>query len=536
MKTEKSPNPVNLEYDYVIIGSGFGGSVCALRLIEKGYRVCVVECGRRYQPADFPRSNWEVWEYLWAPRIFCYGIQRLYLLNDVLILGGSGVGGGSLVYGNTLLEPPASFYRDPAWMQLESDWEAVLHPHFEVAKKMLGVTTNPGTCQADTLLREYGSEINRSGYFRSTEVGVFFGEPGVKVPDPYFNGKGPSRTGCGKTGHCMVGCRGDGKNSLDKNYLYLGEQMGLDIISEHQVIDINPAGNGGYVLEAEKVTDLWIRRKKILKARGVVLAAGVIGTLDLLMKCREKGHLPDLSPRLGHMVRTNSETLAGLTVKKSKNLKPSGIAITSELQVDENTHIQVLRYPPGSDLLLMLGVPMVDGGTRVPRILKFFWTCLKSPLNTIRVLWPFGKAKKSIILLVMQTLNNYLTLSRRRRWWSLFRKVIASRNDGWRIPNYIPTANQTARKIAEKIDALPQNGINETILNIPMTAHILGGCIMGQDRDSGVIDKYHRVYGYEHLYVVDGSIIPANLGVNPSLTITAMAERAMSHIPPKNNA
>jgi cholesterol oxidase len=331
----------------------------------------------------------------------------------------------------------------------------------------------------------------------------------------------------------MVGCRDDGKNSLDKNYLYLAERLGLELIAEHKVIDVWQDGEKGYMLEAEKVTDMLFRRKKNIRAGGIIFAAGVIGTLDLLIKSREKGNLPDLSPRLGRMVRTNSETLAGLTVKNSKNLKPSGISITSELQVDEDTHIEVLRYPAGSDLLLLLGVPMVDGGTRIPRVLKFFWTCLKSPINTIRVLWPFGKAKKSIILLVMQTLNNYLTLHRRRRWWSFFKKVMSSRNDGSRIPNYIPAANQAARKIAEKIDALPQNGVNEAVLNVPMTAHILGGCVMGKDRDSGVIDTYHRIFGYDNLYVVDGSAIPANLGVNPSLTITAMAERAMSYIPPQ---
>lgn len=532
-RTRLHSKPFDLEYDYVVIGSGFGGSVSALRLTEKGYRVCVVECGRRYRPHDFARTNWEIWKYLWAPRIFCYGIQRLFLLNDVLILGGSGVGGGSLVYGNTLLRPAAPFYQDPAWKLLDPNWEAELNPYFEQAKKMLGVTANPDLGQADLLLCEYGKNINRSEYFRRTEVGIYFGESGVRVPDPYFGGKGPERTGCGKTGHCMVGCRGDGKNSLDKNYLYLAERLGLDLIAEHKVIDVCPEGENGYILEAEKVTDLFFKRKKIIKTKGVIFAAGVIGTLELLMKSCEKGNLPDLSSMLGHRVRTNSETLAGLTVKNSKNLKPSGISITSELQVDEDTHIEVLRYPAGSDLLLMLGVPMVDGGTRIPRFLKFFWTCLKSPINTIRVLWPFGKAKKSIILLVMQTLNNYLTLYRGRRWWSFFKKVMSSKHDGWRIPNYIPAANQAARRIAEKIDALPQNGVNEAILNVPMTAHILGGCVMGKDRDSGVIDKYHRVFGYDDLYIVDGSAIPANLGVNPSLTITAMAERAMSHFPSK---
>jgi cholesterol oxidase len=383
------------------------------------------------------------------------------------------------------------------------------------------------------MLRDYGIEIGRESHFKATEVGVFFGEPGVTVPDPFFGGKGPDRTGCTRTGHCMVGCRDGGKNSLDRNYLYLAEQAGAEIIAEHKVIEVRRDENGGYEVTAQKVTDFLFKRKKRFRGRGVIFAAGVIGTLELLMKCKEKGFLPELSNRLGHMVRTNSETLGGVTAKKSSAVHSRGVAITSGLYVNDNTHIELVRYPAGSDLMLMLGVPMVDGGTRVPRFIKYIGTCMAHPVRAIRTLWPFGKAKRSVILLVMQTVDNYLTLSRKLRWWSLFRKRMASKNEGKKIPNYITEANETGRALAKRMDGLPQNGINEAVLNIPMTAHILGGCIMGKDRDSGVIDRCHRVFGYKNMYVVDASAIPANLGVNPSLTITAMVERAMEHIPPK---
>jgi len=519
-----------MSYDFIVIGAGFGGSVAALRLIEKGYRVCLVESGKRFQAKDFARTSWNLRKFLWAPQFFCYGIQRLYLLNDVLILSGSGVGGGSLVYGNTLLVPTASFFNDRAWSDLEQDWQKELQPYYETAKRMLGVTTNPELYIADHMLKQYGEELNRTDHFKATEVGVYFGQPGVTVPDPYFGGKGPERTGCTRTGHCMVGCRDGGKNSLDRNYLYLAEKTGLEIFPEHKVVDVQINGDGGYTVTAEKVTDFIFKRKKKIQATGVIFAAGVIGTLELMMKCKTNGHLPELSDKLGHIVRTNSETLAGITAKRSKDIHCNGVAITSGLYVNDNTHIELVRYPAGSDLMLMLGTPMVDGGTKVPRLLKYIGTCLIHPINTIRTLWPFGKAKKSIILLVMQTLDNHLTLFRKRRWWALGRTRIASTNSGKKIPNYIPEANKTARALGRKMNGYPQNGINETILDIPMTAHIMGGCIMGKDKKSGVIDKYHRVFGYDNMYVVDASAIPANLGVNPSLTITAMAERAMNYV------
>jgi cholesterol oxidase len=525
-----------MQYDFVVIGSGFGGSVACLRLVEKGYRVCVIESGKRFDKrADYAKSTWNLRKFLWAPSLFCYGIQRIHLLNDVLVLAGSGVGGGSLVYGNTLLEPPPSFYRDETWADLDTDWQAELQPRYQTAKKMLGVVTNPNSNEADRLLKNYGKQIGREGFHSPTEVGVFFGEPGVTVPDPYFEGQGPSRTGCTQTGHCMVGCKDGGKNSLNRNYLYLAEKNGLDIIPEHKVVDVKQQEDGSYVVTAKKVTDVLMKRKRRIKTTGVIFAAGTLGTLSLMMACREKGHLPNLSGKLGHIVRTNSETLCGITRKKKPTTDIKGIAITSGLYVDDHTHIEVVRYPSGSDLMLMLGAgKMIDGGMKIPRPLRFIWSCMRHPLAFIKTTWSRDKARRSIILLVMQTLDNYLTLTRKIRWWSLFKKILSSNNGGKPIPCYIPAGHQAARAIAKEMDATPQNMVLEALFNIPITAHILGGCTMGRNIDDGVIDTKHKVFGYENMYVVDGSSIPANLGVNPSLTITAMAERAMHYIPDKS--
>jgi len=519
-------------YDYIVIGSGFGGSVAALRLAEKGYSVCVIESGKRWQAKDFPRTNWLFWKFLWAPALFCYGIQRIHFLNHVVILGGSGVGGGSLVYANTLFVPPDSFFQDPQWRGLVPDWKEELMPFYEVAKKMLGVVTNPRFWPTDYMLQDYAREIGREAYFKPSEVGVFFGEPGVTVPDPYFGGKGPARTGCTMTGHCMVGCRDGGKNSLDRNYLYLAEGLGVRIIPEYKVIDVRPGEQGEYLITAQKVTDFIRKRKIVLRAKGVVFAAGVMGTLELLWRCKQNGSLPNISDQLGHFVRTNSEVLAGVTSKKNQQ-HSLGVSITSSLFVNDNTHIELVRYPKGSDIMAIFAGLMTDGGGKIPRPLKFLWNSIRHPLLFIRTRIPINWGRNSVILLVMQTLDNYLTVSRKRRWWALFRKGLISKNEGKKIPTYIPEANHALRAMAKRMNAIPQNAITEVLFNMPMTAHILGGCIIGKDREHGVIDIYHRVFGYENMYVTDASAIPANLGVNPSLTITAMAERAMSFIPPK---
>ena len=521
-----------MAYDYIVIGSGFGGSVAALRLAEKGYSVCVVESGRRWRAEDFPKTNWAFWKFLWAPALRCFGIQRIWPLNDALVLGGSGVGGGSLVYANTLFEPPDVFFEDPQWKGIVPDWKSELAPQYQTAKRMLGVVKNPQFWPTDHMLRDYAREIGREEHFKATDVGVFFGPPGVEVPDPYFGGQGPPRKGCTMTGHCMVGCRDGGKNSLDRNYLFLAERLGARIVPEHKVVDVRPDGDGGYLITAQRTTDVVFKRKVRLRAKGVVFAAGVLGTLELLMRCRDAGSLPALSDRLGHVVRTNSEVLAGVTSRKNQQ-HSLGVSITSSVFVDDNTHIELVRYPKGSDVMSMFAGLMTDGGGKIPRPLRALGTVLRHPLQFLRVRIPLGWGRNSVILLVMQTLDNFLTVSRKRRWWALFRKGLASKNGGKKIPTYIPEANQALRGMARRMDAIPQNALTEVLFNVPMTAHILGGCIIGKDRESGVIDHRQRVFGYENMVVTDASAIPANLGVNPSLTITALAERAMSFVPPK---
>jgi len=521
-----------MTYDFIVIGSGFGGSVAALRLAEKGYAVCVIESGKRWRAADFPKTNWTFWKFLWAPALFCHGIQRIQLLDDVLVLGGSGVGGGSLVYANTLFVPPDVFFDDPRWKGLVPNWKEELGPHFETGKRMLGVVTNPKFWPTDHMLKDYAREIGREPYFKATDVGVFFGKPGVAVPDPYFGGRGPDRSGCTMSGHCMVGCRDGGKNSLDRNYLYLAEGLGAEILAEHKAIDVTRDKTGDYVVTSRRTTGFYPKKKIVKRGRGVVFAAGVIGTLELLMRCKEKGSLPDLSDMLGQVVRTNSEVLAGVTSRTNQQ-HSLGVSITSSVFVNATTHIELVRYPKGSDVMAVFAGLMTDGGGKVPRPLKFFWTVLRHPLRFLRIRIPLNWGRNSVVLLVMQTLDNYLTVSRKRRWWAFFRKGLASKNSGKRIPTYIPEANQAVRGMAERMNAIPQNAITEVLFNIPMTAHILGGCIIGKDRDHGVIDKDHRVFGYDNMYVTDASAVPANLGVNPSLTITAMAERAMSFIPDK---
>lgn len=520
-------------YDYIIIGSGFGGSVSALRLTEKGYKVLVIESGKRFRPEDFAKTNWNLRKWLWAPGLFCYGIQKLHLLKDVLILAGTGVGGGSLVYANTLLIPPDPFFNDPKWKNLENNWKSELLPFYEKAKKMLGVVTNPQMSTADKLLLDYAKDIGREKHFHPAEVGVFFGEPGKKVPDPFFNGDGPARTGCTKTGHCMVGCRDGGKNSLDKNYIYLAENKGLDILSEHKVTDVKELEDGSYVVGAKRVTGFLFKKTKKIRSNGIIFSAGALGTNELLLKCRERGHLKNLSDTIGESSRTNSEVMTGFSAKRGSDFDIEGVSITSGLHVNDNTHIEVVRYPKGSDVMSMMTTPLVDKGGKIPRPVKLLGKMLRHPLIFLSTLIPFGWAKRSIVLLVMQTLDNEIKLVRKRRWWSVFKKVLTSEPLGKKIPVYIQEANDAAREIAKKINGVPQSAFTEVLFNSPVSAHIIGGCIMGKDSKDGVTDKYHKVFNYKNMYILDGSVIPANLGVNPSLTISAMAERAMHFIPEK---
>ncbi len=517
-------------YDYIIIGSGFGGSVSALRLAEKGYSVLVIEQGKRYRTEDFPKTNWNLRKFFWAPKLALYGFQAMTLLKDVFILHGTGVGGGSLVYANNLLIPPDKVFNDYRWGS--EGWKEKLSPFYKLAQKMLGATPSKVITKADKILKECATEIGKADTFHVNDVGIYFGEEDVTVPDPYFNGKGPERTGCTLCGGCMVGCRYGAKNTLDKNYLYLAEQLGVTIIPETRVIDIKPKIDDRYQIITEKVTGLF-GKKKIFNSKCVIFSGGVMGTVKLLHHCKAKGSLPKISNQLGNVVRTNSEALVGVKANDRENYS-KGIAITSGVYPDEHTHIETVRYGKGQDAMSGLATLLTDGREGLPRQLSFLFTILKHPIQFINSLWPFKWAEKTTILLVMQTISNYMRFEYKRRWWRLGKRSI---NSNWhtdeKVPSYIPVANDFAKRFAKKVNGAAFSVLPEVLFDTSSTAHILGGCIMSDSPENGVIDFSGKIHGYGNLYVVDGSSVPANLGVNPSLTITALAEYIMDQIPQK---
>lgn len=508
-------------YDVLIVGSGFGGSVSALRLVEKGYRVGVLEAGRRFTDDELPATSWDVRRFVWAPALGLRGIQRIAKVGQVVVLAGAGVGGGSLNYANTLYQPPAPFYRDPQWGAI-TDWKDELDPWYEQARRMLGVTQNPTVTASDVVMKQVADDMGAGSTFSLTPVGVFFGrdgaqEPGRTVPDPYFGGVGPERTGCTQCGSCMTGCRVGAKNTLVKNYLHLAEAGGAQVLPDTTVTEVRPRAQGGYAVTTRVAGD---RRKQVLTADQVVLAAGTLGTQKLLHRMKARGVLPRLSSRLGVLTRTNSEALLGAATSTVGEDYSRGVAITSSFHPDAVTHVEPCRYGKGSNAMALLQTVLTDGGGRTPRAVKALGVALRRP-GALRTLAPYRWSERTIIALVMQTLDNSITTYRRGG------RLTSRQGHGAPNPTWIPVGNEAARRMAEVIGGEPGGTVGE-LANIPMTAHFIGGCVIGDGPETGVLDAYQRVYGHPGLHVVDGSSISANLGVNPSLTITAQAERAMA--------
>jgi len=518
------------EFDYIVVGSGFGGSVAACRLAEKGYSVAVIEMGKRWRAQDFPKTTWNLRRWLWRPALGLYGFYNMRPFRHVMILCGNAVGGGSITYANTMLSPPDTVWTEGSWRGL-ADWQREMPAHFATARRMLGVTQNQILGDADRVLKQMADAQGIGDTFYKTDVAVYFGDgPGASHPDPFFGGEGPPRTGCIGCGGCMVGCRFGAKNTLDQNYLYFAEKRGAKVLAETRVVELRPRDDGadGYDVVTERSTARVFKQRTTLRARHVVLAASALGTMDLLM--RNRANLPALSPMLGADVRTNAESLIGVRFPGRRFDMSKGIAIGSGIYLDRFTHIEATRYSEGSDVLGLLATMLVDGkGWR--RIAAWIAAAFRHPIAFVRAGWPFGFARQTLILLVMQTIDATLTFRLRRRWWWPFGRALASQ--GERIPTNIPQANAFAERAAAQLGGIPITSSSEILFDLPMTAHCIGGCVMGTDASCGVIDSQHRVFGYSNLYVVDGSAVGANLGVNPSLTITALAERAMSFIPPK---
>jgi cholesterol oxidase len=519
------------DYDVIIVGSGFGGSVAALRLTEKGYRVAVIEAGRRFTDEEFAKTSWDLRKFLWAPDFGCFGIQRIHLLKDVMVLAGAGVGGGSLNYANTLYRPLKPFYQDKQWAHI-TDWESELAPHYDQAARMLGVVECPLDTPHDEVMRKVAAEMGIAETYHPTPVGVYFGQPGQTAADPYFGGAGPERTGCIECGNCMTGCRHNAKNTLMKNYLYLAEQNGAKIIPMTTVTALRPHGDGGYEVDIRKTGKRSNLFRHTLTASQVVLAAGTWGTQNLLHSMKDTGTLPRLSERLGFLTRTNSEAIIGssrFTPDPQRDFS-RGIAITSSIHPDETTHIEPVRYGKGSNAMGLLQTLATDGDAPTPRWQQFLQFVLRHPVTTARLLHQYRWSERTMILLVMQSMDNSLTTYTKkrfgRRWYT------SKQGHGEPNPSFIRPGYEANQLVAKEIGGIAGSTWSE-LFNIPLTAHFLGGCAIGTSASDGVIDPYHRVFEYPGVSVVDGAAITANLGVNPSLTITAQAERAMSFWPNK---
>ncbi|MDP3312214.1 GMC oxidoreductase [Lutibacter sp.] len=519
-----------MEFDYVIIGSGFGGSVGALRLSEKGYKVLVIEKGKWFKAEDFPKNNTEVKKWIWEPKLKMKGFFKMTFLNHVTALSGVGVGGGSLTYANTLPVPKKEFFNSGSWGKL-NNWEQILAPFYASAYSMLGASVNPILFEADKALQNIAKEIGIENQFEATKVAVYFGEPGVKVKDPYFSGKGPDRSGCTFCGACMTGCRFNSKNTLDKNYLHLAQQLGAQISAEKEVFDVIPIdnlnGEDGYTIHYKSSFNK--REKYTVTTKAIIFAGGVLGTVPLLLKLKQKS-LPKLSEMVGCNVRTNNESLLGVTsINKNATNYNKGIAIGSILHADKNSHLEVVRYGDDSHFFRLLTVPFVYSKYALFRFFGIFGLFFVKPIMLFKTIFAKNYAKRSTILLFMQTLDSTLRLK-----LGTITKLKSVKEQGKAPTAFIKEAQELAKKFAKQVNGIPYANFTDVLFGIPTTAHILGGAVMAEDNSKGVIDKNCNVFGYKNMMVCDGSIISANPGVNPSLTITAITEYAMSNIPIKN--
>jgi cholesterol oxidase len=528
---------VSHDFDWIVVGSGFGGSVSALRLAEKGYSVAVLECGSRFRDEDFAESSLRSpRRYFYSPKLGMRGVLRMTFFKDVFVVSGSGVGGGSLGYANTLYRARPAFFEDPQWAEL-GNWELTLAPHYDTAERMLGVTEYEGMGPADQLLQEYGEEIGVGDTFTNTRVGVFFGPAGEEVPDPYFGGEGPARGGCNRCGSCMVGCRFGAKNTLVKNYLWFAERLGVEIQPERQVTEIRPLGaadgSDGYAVTSERSGSWFHQGRRTLTAKGVVVAAGALGTNQLLANCKHSGALPRISDALGAVVRTNSESIQAVTAPDDERDFSHSVAITSSIYPDPDTHIEVVTYGTGGDAMSGTFTAMTGAGTKLTRPLMWLVAMFRHPMQTLRGFVPFKWSQRTVILLVMQTVDAAMHLRPKRKLFGSGVRLQTEQDPERPNPTFIPAAEQVARWFAKRTGGAARSALTESIRNTPTTAHILGGAVVGPDPERGVVDGANRAYGYENLLVCDGASIPANPGVNPSLTITAKAEHAMSLVPPK---
>ncbi len=525
-----------MDYDWLIIGSGFGGSVSALRLSEKNYKVGVIEAGRRFEDEDFAKSSWQLNRYLWAPFLGLRGIMRFTPFKDVFIASGAGVGGGSIVYANTLYRAKKEFFENPQWSEL-ADWEQELEQSYTSAERMLGVNTVPFESPGDKLLQDYAMSIGTEESFRRTPVAVYFGDPGKEVADPFFGGEGPARTGCIRCGACMIGCRVGAKNTLLKNYLWFAEKKGAEVLPNRKVVDIRPinaaGGRDGYEVRT-RAPGLFGGKENVLRAKGVIVAAGALGTNHLLANCKHGGSLPRLSERLGQLVRTNSESILAVTAPDDSLKLWQSVAISSSIHTDADTHIEVVTYGEKGDFLNFLTTLMTGDGSRWTRGLSLLRNVIRHPIRFLKTSWPFGWSKRTIVLLVMQSLDNAIAFRAKKRFFTRGVRLSTEQDAAKPNPTYIEAGNKAAAWIAERTGGIAQSGVLEAALNIPTTAHILGGAAIGSDAEHGVVDYEQRVFNYHNLLICDGSVVPANPGVNPSLTIAAMTERAMARIPAKN--